>query len=83
MASRVPAIVSTYKAGERLGRALREDEEFEAWVEGLWEEGYDLSDYTWEGLYEAYIEEAPYDVYRGSSTVSGGKSGLRKSSQSE
>lgn len=54
LAARVPAIVSTYKAGERLGRALREDEEFEAWVEGLWEEGYDLSDYTWEGLYEIY-----------------------------
>ncbi len=38
------------------------EEDFEAWVDGLWEEGYDLSDYTWEGLYEAYIEEARVDV---------------------
>ena len=32
------------------------EEDFEAWVDGLWEEGYDLSDYTWEGLYEAYVD---------------------------
>lgn len=63
LASRVPAIVSTYKAGERLGRALREDEEFEAWVEGLWEEGYDLSDYTWEGLYEVFVESRDVEAY--------------------
>ena len=32
-------------------------EEVEDWVNSLFEEGYDLSDYTWEEMYEAYIEE--------------------------
>jgi len=32
-------------------------EEVENWVNSLVEEGYDLSDYTWEEMYEAYIEE--------------------------
>lgn len=32
-------------------------EEVEEWVNGLLDEGYDLSDYTWEEMYEAYIEE--------------------------
>jgi hypothetical protein len=32
-------------------------EEVETWVNSLLEEGYDLSDYTWEEMYEAYIEE--------------------------
>ena len=37
-------------------------EEVEAWVNSLIEEGYDLSDYTWEEMYEAYLNEerAPY-----------------------
>ncbi len=33
-------------------------EEVETWVNSLIEEGYDLSDYTWEEMYESYIEEA-------------------------
>ncbi len=33
-------------------------EEVEDWVNALIEEGYDLSDYTWEEMYEAYIDEA-------------------------
>jgi hypothetical protein len=33
-------------------------EEVESWVISLIEEGYDLSDYTWEEMYEAYLEEA-------------------------
>jgi thioester reductase-like protein len=33
-------------------------EEVEIWVNSLLEEGYDLSDYTWEEMYEAYVEEA-------------------------
>ena len=33
-------------------------EEVEAWVNSLLEEGYDLSDYTWEDMYEAYVDEA-------------------------
>jgi hypothetical protein len=32
-------------------------EEVENWVNSLIEEGYDLSDYTWEEMYEAYLEE--------------------------
>jgi hypothetical protein len=31
--------------------------EVENWVNSLLEEGYDLSDYTWEEMYEAYVEE--------------------------
>ena len=32
-------------------------EDVENWVSSLLEEGYDLSDYTWEEMYEAYLEE--------------------------
>jgi hypothetical protein len=32
-------------------------EEVENWVNSLLEEGYDLSEYTWEEMYENYIEE--------------------------
>jgi hypothetical protein len=32
-------------------------EEVETWVNSLLEEGYDLSDYTWEEMYESYFEE--------------------------
>jgi hypothetical protein len=32
-------------------------EEVETWVNSLLEEGYDLSEYTWEEMYESYIEE--------------------------
>jgi hypothetical protein len=34
-------------------------EEVENWVNSLLEEGYDLSDYTWEEMYEAYLAEIP------------------------
>jgi hypothetical protein len=33
-------------------------EEVEIWVNSLIEEGYDLSDYTWEEMYESYLSEA-------------------------
>jgi hypothetical protein len=33
-------------------------EEVESWVNSLVEEGYDLSEYTWEEMYESYINEA-------------------------
>ena len=33
-------------------------EEVETWVNALIEEGYDLSDYTWEEMYESYLSEA-------------------------
>ena len=32
-------------------------EEVETWVNDLIEEGYDLSEYTWDDMYESYIEE--------------------------
>lgn len=32
-------------------------EDFENWVNSLVEEGYDLSEYTWEDMYEEYITE--------------------------
>jgi hypothetical protein len=32
-------------------------EEVETWVNSLLEEGYDLSDYTWEEMYEEYLNE--------------------------
>ena len=32
-------------------------EEIEAWVNSLVEEGYDLSEYTWEDMYEEYLNE--------------------------
>jgi hypothetical protein len=32
-------------------------EEVENWVNSLLEEGYDLSEYTWEEMYESYLEE--------------------------
>ena len=33
------------------------EEEFETWVNALVEEGYDLSEYTWDDMYEIYMEE--------------------------
>ncbi len=32
----------------------------ENWVHSLLEEGYDLSDYTWEEMYESYLSELTY-----------------------
>ena len=36
---------------------LKEEQEFKSWVTGLLDEGYDLSDYTWDEMYEIYNEE--------------------------
>ena len=36
---------------------LKEEQEFKSWVTGLLDEGYDLSDYTWDDMYEIYNEE--------------------------
>jgi hypothetical protein len=44
-------------------------EEVENWVNSLLEEGYDLSDYTWEEMYEEYLTERGFDpAVRGSTT---------------
>lgn len=42
---------------EDLRSELEEQQDFENWVNSLIEEGYDLSEYTWEEIYEAYVEE--------------------------
>jgi hypothetical protein len=39
-------------------------EEVETWVNSLLEEGYDLSEYTWEEMYESYLEEAPMTAFQ-------------------
>ncbi len=55
-----PAAAAGRAVGTFLRKMRAEDVEFVDWVENLWEDGYDLSDYTWEGLYEAYS-----DLYEG------------------
>ena len=43
-------------------RELTEEQVWEGvenWVQSLLEDGYDLSDYTWEEMYENYITESP------------------------
>jgi len=37
-----------------IGDEVSEQDEFETWVNDLLDEGYDLSDYTWDELYEGY-----------------------------
>jgi len=42
---------------------LREEQEFKSWVTELLDEGYDLSDYTWDEMYDIYNEETDlYDI---------------------
>ena len=41
-----------------MGEFAKED--FELWVNELVEEGYNLSDYTWDEMYEFYLDEAIY-----------------------
>jgi len=52
---------------ENLRQELAEEqiwEEVESWVNSLLEEGYDLSEYTWEEMYEAYLNEAPMTAFQ-------------------
>ncbi len=59
-------LIKGFRSGTRAARdfAAREvakrkvgmKEEFETWVEDLLQEGYDLSSYTWDELYEEYEE---------------------------
>ena len=47
-------------------------EEVENWVNSLLEEGYDLSEYTWEDMYESYLIEAnPVTIGPGGFNVGG------------
>jgi hypothetical protein len=55
----------TREAGRRAGEHVKKhglkslaNEEVENWVNSLIEEGYDLSDYTWDEMAEIYIDEA-------------------------
>ncbi len=42
---------------------LREEQEFKSLVTELLDEGYDLSDYTWDEMYDIYNEETDlYDI---------------------
>jgi hypothetical protein len=54
----------THEAGRRAGEHVKKhgwkslaNEEFEYWVNSLVEEGYDLSEYTWDDMYEIYLDE--------------------------
>jgi hypothetical protein len=65
-------------------------EEVEAWVTSLVEEGNDLSDYTWEEMYEAYLSEGgpgpragttpttPSRPYMGPLSAGGGRAAIDK-----
>jgi hypothetical protein len=46
-------------------------EEVEAWVNSLVEEGYDLSEYTWEEMYEEYLTEIGFNPAAKGSTTRG------------
>jgi len=39
--------------------ARTKKEEFELWVNSLLDEGYDLSEYTWDEMYDIFVEAAP------------------------
>jgi hypothetical protein len=46
-------------------------EEVENWVNSLVEEGYDLSEYTWEEMYEYFVTEAPLTIGPGGFNIGG------------
>lgn len=57
-------VSTTHEAGRRAGEHVKKhglkslaNEEFEYWVNSLIEEGYDLSDYTWDDMYEYYVQK--------------------------
>ena len=50
------------ETGKKIKKVLF-GEEVEAWVNQLVEEGYDLSDYTWEEMVEIYEQNINYDMF--------------------
>ena len=58
--------ISKQQKNQRLSaKRDKRNEEFENWVNSLIEEGYDLSEYTWDDMYEMYVTEgANYDRNR-------------------
>ena len=53
--SLMEAYSAVYAPQELTEEQVQED--FENWVNSLVEEGYDLSEYTWEDMYEVYLDE--------------------------
>ena len=51
-------------AADRVLKSIKK-EELELWVNGLIEEGYDLSEYTWDEMAEIYLDEATAMAKRG------------------
>lgn len=50
-------------AGRAAGTFVRKmQEDFEFWVDSLVQEGYDLSDYTWDEMADIYINEGYQDI---------------------
>jgi hypothetical protein len=64
-ANRGQGEVLTRKQIEKKRRKALRQEDFEFWVDSLVEEGYDLSGYTWDEMYEFYLDEGekpfPYE----------------------
>jgi len=56
-ANRGQGEVLTRRQIEKKRRKALRQEEFELWVNALVEEGYDLSGYTWDEMYEFYLDE--------------------------
>ena len=54
----IQSLIETYEANLLA-------EEVESWVYGLVEEGYDLSEYTWDDMVDYYFSEAKYGTKKG------------------
>ena len=54
-----------HQRAHRALKAAQSNEDFNLWVNDLLDEGYNLSDYTWDELYEGYQEltESPYQIF--------------------
>jgi hypothetical protein len=52
------------KMVKKNGKWVKVREQLELWVNSLLDEGYDLSDYTWDDMYEIYLDESKsYNLY--------------------
>lgn len=52
------------KMVKKNGKWHKVKEQLELWVNSLLDEGYDLSDYTWDDMYDFYLNEAKsFDLY--------------------
>ena len=56
------------ETGKKIKKSLGFGEEVEAWVNSLIDEGYDLSEYTWDEMVEIYLDEAnKLEIYKNAS----------------